>query len=153
MKKSELIDRVAEKAELTKNAAQRAVEAIFDATTGAIAEAVKAGEHVAIPGFGRFKPRERAARKGRNPQTGKEIEIPARKGVGFAAGKGLSEALQGKAPSGRRAARKSGGGATAKKSGGAAAKKGAGGAGGAAAKKSGGGAAAKKSGGSTAKKR
>lgn len=95
MKKKDLIDRVAEKAEMSKTAASRAIEAIFDAASGAISEAVKAGEHVAIPGFGRFKTKTRAARTGRNPRTGTEIDIPERVVVAFTPGKGLQEALSG----------------------------------------------------------
>jgi DNA-binding protein HU-beta len=91
MKKSELIDRVAEKAETTRAAAARMVEAIFDTTSGAIAEAVKAGSQVSIPGFGRFKPKTRPARKGRNPQTGAEIDIPEKRVVTFSPGRGLQD--------------------------------------------------------------
>jgi DNA-binding protein HU-beta len=95
MKKSDLIDRVAEKAETTRAAAARMVEAIFDATSGAIAEAVKAGSQVSIPGFGKFKPKTRSARKGRNPKTGAAINIPERTVVAFAPGKGLRDTLTG----------------------------------------------------------
>jgi DNA-binding protein HU-beta len=91
MKKSELVERVAEKAETTKAAAARMVEAIFDTTSGAIAEAVKAGRQVSIPGFGRFKPKTRPARKGRNPQTGAEIDIPEKRVVTFSPGRGLQD--------------------------------------------------------------
>lgn len=97
MNKSELIDQVAEKAQTTKAAAARAVEAIFDATSGTIAEAVKAGRQVTIPGFGKFRPRTRAARKGRNPRTGAEIQIPEKTVVAFTPGKGLRETIGGKA--------------------------------------------------------
>jgi DNA-binding protein HU-beta len=93
MKKSDLVDRVAEKAELSKAAAARVVDAIFDASSGAIAEAVQAGKHVSIPGFGKFRSKERAARKGRNPRTGAEIDIPASTVVSFSAGKGLKETV------------------------------------------------------------
>jgi DNA-binding protein HU-beta len=106
MNRSELIDRVAEKAETTKAAAARVVEAIFDTASGVIAEAVKAGSHVSIPGFGKFKPKTRAARKGRNPQTGAQIEIPEKTVVSFTAGKGLQQALGGKAGAKRGAAAK-----------------------------------------------
>ncbi|MEX2582355.1 MAG: HU family DNA-binding protein [Gemmatimonadota bacterium] len=100
MKKSELIDRVAQKAEMSKAAAARVVDVIFDASSGAIAEAVQAGKQVTIPGFGRFRAKERAARKGRNPQTGKEIEIPASTVVSFSPGKGLKETVAGRKKSG-----------------------------------------------------
>ncbi len=117
MKKSELIDRVAEKAEISKAAAARAVEAIFDTTSGAISEAVRAGGQVAIPGFGRFRTKTRAARKGRNPQTGAEIDIPERTVVQFSVGKGLREELRSAKAGGR-----GGGGATKKRPAGAAKK-------------------------------
>lgn len=95
MKKKDLIDKVAEKAETSKAAATRVFDAIFDAASGAITEAVKAGENVSIPGFGKFRTKTRPARKGRNPQTGAEIEIPERTVVQFAAGKRLHEAVKG----------------------------------------------------------
>lgn len=95
MKKKELIDRVAEKAETSRAAAARIFEAIFDSASGAITEAVKAGEQVSIPGFGKFRTKNRPARKGRNPQTGAEIDIPERTVVQFAAGKGLHDAIRG----------------------------------------------------------
>jgi DNA-binding protein HU-beta len=121
MKKSELIDRVAEKAEMSKTAAARAVEAIFDTASGAISEAIRAGGHVALPGFGRFRTKTRPARKGRNPQTGAEIDIPERTVVQFSAGKGLNEVLAGGAKGGRGGAAKKSSGAAKKSS--AAAKK------------------------------
>ena len=93
MKKSELIERVAEKAQTSKAAAARVVDAIFDTGSGAIAEAVRAGKQVSIPGFGKFRPKERAARKGRNPRTGREIQIPKSTVVSFTAGKGLKDAV------------------------------------------------------------
>ena len=89
MTKSELIAKVAEKAGLKKVEAERAV----NATIEAIAEAISKGERTAIPGLGIFNVRERKARKGRNPRTGKEIKIPARKVVAFTATKSLKEAL------------------------------------------------------------
>jgi nucleoid DNA-binding protein len=103
MKKSEFIDRVAEKAETSRAAATRVVEAIFDATSGTIAEAVKAGSHVGIPGFGKFRSKTRAARKGRNPNTGAEIDIPERMVVAFTPGKGLQDTLAGRPATKRRA--------------------------------------------------
>ena len=92
MKKSDLVAQVAEKAELSKAAATRAIHALFDGTTGAIAQAVRAGEQVTIPGFGRFRPKTRKARKGRNPQTGAEIDIPERNTVQFSVGRDLRSA-------------------------------------------------------------
>src|SRR4051794_33781593 len=91
MNKSEFIDAVADKAELTRAAAARVVDAIFDTAQGAISEAVHAAGSLSIPGFGKFTRRTRAARTGRNPRTGAEIKIPERTTVGFSAGRGLKE--------------------------------------------------------------
>lgn len=73
--KAELVDDVAKAAGLTKKDATAAMDAVFDAIQDQLAK----GERVQLIGFGSFEVRERAARKGRNPQTGKEIEIPASK--------------------------------------------------------------------------
>lgn len=89
MNKSELIDRIAEKADLSKADAARSL----DATIEAITIALKAGEQVALIGFGTFVVKDRAARTGRNPQTGKEISIAASKAPAFKAGKALKDAL------------------------------------------------------------
>ncbi|WP_299239064.1 HU family DNA-binding protein [Sulfurihydrogenibium sp.] len=89
MTKTELISKTAEKAGITKAAAERAV----NATIEAVAEALSKGERVAVPGLGVFNVKERRARKGRNPRTGKEITIPARKVVVFTAAKSLKETL------------------------------------------------------------
>jgi len=88
--KSELVAQVAERANLTKKDAARAVDAVFDS----IAAALKAGDKVQIVGFGNFEVRDRKPRKGRNPQTGAEIDIPGGKVPAFKPGKGLKEALQ-----------------------------------------------------------
>ena len=87
MNKSDLISRVSEKAELTKKDAARAVDATFEA----IAEALQSGEKVQLVGFGNFEVRERSARKGRNPQTGEEIDIPPSRVPTFRPGKQLRE--------------------------------------------------------------
>ncbi|MGB0722721.1 MAG: HU family DNA-binding protein [Gammaproteobacteria bacterium] len=89
MKKSDLVDAVAEQADISKAAAGRAVDAVFDAVTGAL----KGGDSVSVIGFGTFKSSTRAARTGRNPQTGASIEIPERKVPTFTAGKALKDAL------------------------------------------------------------
>lgn len=89
MNKSELIDAVAASADISKAAAGRALDAMVDAVTGAL----KNGEQVALIGFGTFAVKERAARTGRNPQTGAEIQIAAAKVPGFKAGKALKEAV------------------------------------------------------------
>lgn len=87
LNKTELINKVAEVTQMTKKDAGQAVDAIFNAITDALA----AGEKVQLIGFGNFEVRDRAARKGRNPQTGEEIEIPATKVPAFKAGKQLKE--------------------------------------------------------------
>jgi DNA-binding protein HU-beta len=89
MTKQELITNVANGAELTKKDAEKAVNAVFTAIT----ETLSAGDKLQIVGFGTFEVRERAARKGRNPQTGAEIEIAASKAPAFKAGKALKEAV------------------------------------------------------------
>jgi DNA-binding protein HU-beta len=89
MNKAELIDAVSEKAGLQKVEASRAVDAVFDT----IAAALKAGDSVALIGFGTFNVKARAARSGRNPRTGDTIEIPASNVPGFKAGKALKDAV------------------------------------------------------------
>jgi DNA-binding protein HU-beta len=89
MNKTELIEAVAKDANITKADAGKAVGALTDAITSAL----KKGDSVTIIGFGTFKVSERAARTGRNPQTGKEIKIAARKAPGFTAGKALKDAV------------------------------------------------------------
>jgi DNA-binding protein HU-beta len=88
MNKSELVDAVAAVVS-SKKEAQEAVECVFDT----IKKALKKNETVQIVGFGSFKVNERDARKGRNPQTGKEIQIAARKVPKFIPGKALKDAL------------------------------------------------------------
>lgn len=90
MNRAELIEVIAEKAELTKAAAERALGAFLDE----IALSLKKDEPVVLVNFGTFVVRQRAARKGRNPQTGEEIKIKAAKVVGFKAGKALKEAVK-----------------------------------------------------------
>ena len=87
MNKTELIEAVAKSAGLSKKDAGAAVAAVFDE----MASALKKGEKVQMIGFGTFEVRERAARKGRNPQTKAEIKIPASKAPVFKAGKALKE--------------------------------------------------------------
>ena len=88
--KAQLIENVAEKTGLTKKDATVAVDAVF----GSIQDFLKDGEKVQVIGFGHFEVRERAARKGRNPQTGAEIEIPASKVPAFKPGKALKDAVK-----------------------------------------------------------
>ncbi|NGQ94582.1 HU family DNA-binding protein [Brevibacillus sp. SYP-B805] len=90
MNKTELVAKVAEATELTKKDAAKAVDAVLDAIAGAL----KQGEKVQLIGFGNFEVRERAARKGRNPQTGKEIQISASKVPAFKPGKQLKDSIK-----------------------------------------------------------
>jgi DNA-binding protein HU-beta len=90
MNKSDLIDAMAEAADVPKTTAARAL----DAFTDSIAVALKEGGTVSIIGFGTFSVKERAARTGRNPQTGAVIEISASKTPSFKAGKALKDAVQ-----------------------------------------------------------
>jgi DNA-binding protein HU-beta len=87
--KNELIEAVAEGTGLAKSDAARAVEAVL----GAVTEALKRGDTVALSGFGTFLGKVRAARTGRNPRTGESISIPASRVPAFKAGKGLKDAL------------------------------------------------------------
>ncbi len=89
MNKTELIDRIAEAADISKASASRAL----DATLEAITDSLKASDPVSLVGFGTFTVRERAARTGRNPQTGASIQIAAAKVPAFKPGKALKDAL------------------------------------------------------------
>jgi DNA-binding protein HU-beta len=89
MNKGELIDSVSERTGLAKADATRAVDAVLESITGAL----KAKDTVAIVGFGTFVVKTRAARSGRNPQTGATIQIPASQVPGFKAGKALKDAV------------------------------------------------------------
>lgn len=90
MNKTELVNAVADKTELSKKDAGQAVDAVFETIT----ETLGQGEKVQLIGFGNFEVRERAARKGRNPQTGEEIQIPASKVPAFKAGKALKDSVK-----------------------------------------------------------
>lgn len=89
MNKSELIDAIANSANISKADAGRALDAFVDATTNAL----KRGDQVSLVGFGTFSVRQRAAREGRNPRTGETIHIPASKAPAFKAGKALKDAV------------------------------------------------------------
>ena len=89
MNKTELVAAVAQKAELSKKDAEKAVAAV----TAAITDALCAGDKVQLVGFGTFEVSERAAREGRNPQTGKTMKIEACKAPKFKAGKALKDAI------------------------------------------------------------
>jgi DNA-binding protein HU-beta len=82
---------VVDKSGLSKRDAEKAVNAFIET----VSEALRQGDRVSVVGFGTFEVRQRAARKGRNPQTGKEIEIPASRTPAFKAGKTLREAVEG----------------------------------------------------------
>ncbi|MCW8194147.1 HU family DNA-binding protein [Proteobacteria bacterium 005FR1] len=89
MNKSELIEAIAATADIPKAAAGRALDAMVDT----VADALKKGDQVVLVGFGTFSVKERAARTGRNPQTGQPIEIAAAKIPSFKAGKALKDAV------------------------------------------------------------
>ncbi|MFT4609046.1 MAG: DNA-binding protein HU-beta [Cellvibrionaceae bacterium] len=89
MNKAELIDSIAASADIPKAAAGRALDAVIESVQGAL----KKGESVALVGFGTFSVKDRAARTGRNPQTGQPIQIAAAKIPNFKAGKSLKDAV------------------------------------------------------------
>lgn len=89
MNKNELVSAVAETAKISKSDAQAAVDAVFSAITNEL----KSGGDVRLVGFGNFSVSKRAASTGRNPQTGAEVQIPARTVPKFSAGKGLKDAV------------------------------------------------------------
>ncbi|MCB9744340.1 MAG: HU family DNA-binding protein [Alphaproteobacteria bacterium] len=96
MNKKELVAKLAEKTGLTKVKAGEVIDAIFSAESrkGIIAIELDAGRKVTIPGFGTFKTRSRAARRGTNPSTGAAIEIPKKTVVSFSAGKNLRSRVE-----------------------------------------------------------
>lgn len=89
MNKAELIDAIADSAELSKASASRALDSVIESIT----KALKKGDTVTLVGFGTFSVRKRAARIGRNPRTGESIKIKASKVPGFKAGKALKDAI------------------------------------------------------------
>lgn len=89
MNKADLVSKIAEQTGMTKKDAEKFVGAFFNTVEGAL----KAGDKVQLIGFGTFEVRERGARKGRNPQTGEEIEIPAARVPAFKPGKALKDAV------------------------------------------------------------
>lgn len=94
MNKSELVQSLASKTDMTKADAQRAVDALFNAKDGIITSAMKKGDRVQITGFGTFETRKRKARTGRNPRTGEEIKIGPTTSPSFRAGKALKDAVK-----------------------------------------------------------
>jgi DNA-binding protein HU-alpha len=91
MTKTQLVEKLAEKADLSKQQANAVLEALVDI----VVTSVKGGDPVKIPGLGTFKKRETKARVGRNPQTGAEIQIPARTKAAFTVAKSFKEAVLG----------------------------------------------------------
>lgn len=89
MNKKDLVEKLAADGNMSKSEAGRAIDSIF----GAISEALAQGDKVMFPGFGTLEVRDRAAKEGRNPQTGETIQVPARKAVAFKAGKTLKDAV------------------------------------------------------------
>ncbi|WP_026973435.1 nucleoid-associated protein HU-beta [Aliagarivorans marinus] len=89
MNKAQLVDKIAEGADISKAAAGRALDSLIEA----VADSLKEGDSVALVGFGTFQVKERSARTGRNPQTGQEIQIAAAKVPSFKAGKALKDAV------------------------------------------------------------
>ena len=89
MNKSQLVYEISKQADVTRDVAKRTL----DATIKAITDALKSGDTVTLVGFGSFQVRERAARKGRNPKTGEEIQIKASNSPTFKAGKSLKDAV------------------------------------------------------------
>ena len=90
MNKADLVARIAEEAEITRHQAEKALTALMDG----VQDALSHGDSVTLVGFGTFSVMSRAARKGHNPQTGREIFIPASKTPKFRAGKGLRDAIR-----------------------------------------------------------
>ncbi|MFM2478444.1 HU family DNA-binding protein [Celerinatantimonas sp. MCCC 1A17872] len=89
MNKAQLVDKIASGADMSKAAAGRVLDSMLEV----ISESLKEGDSISIIGFGTFQTRERAARSGRNPQTGQEIEIPAARVPAFKAGKLLKDSV------------------------------------------------------------
>ena len=89
MNKTELVAAIAEKTELSKKDAEKALKAFIDV----VSDELKAGNKIQLVGFGTFEVAERAAREGRNPQTGETVKIAARIAPGFKAGNKLKDAL------------------------------------------------------------
>lgn len=89
MNKNELIDAAAETSGLPRSQMQEALDAVLDEITAAVSR----GDKVTLTGFGNFELRERAARAGRNPQTGETMQVPASKAPAFKAGKAFKDAV------------------------------------------------------------
>jgi DNA-binding protein HU-beta len=94
MNKSELVQELANKTDMTKADAQRSVDALFNPKDGVLTRALKKGDRVQITGFGTFETRKRKARTGRNPRTGMEIKIGPTVSPSFRPGKALKDAVK-----------------------------------------------------------
>jgi DNA-binding protein HU-beta len=94
MTKSDMVDAIADKAGADKKTVGAVFDAIFSAEDGVIAAALKNGDKVTIPGFGKFEAKERAARTGRNPRDGTPMQIAASTSATFKPGKGLKDAIK-----------------------------------------------------------
>ena len=95
MNKSELIQHLADEAELPSAQAGRIINMLFDPAKGVIAQAMRKGDQVSITGFGTFVQKQRNARTGRNPQTGEAVKVKAKKVPGFRAGATLKQTVSG----------------------------------------------------------
>jgi len=93
--KSELVQQLASRTHLSRADASKAIEALFSAEDGIISQALKTGDKVQLTGFGTFETKRREARTGRNPRTGKQIDIAASTSAAFRPGKGLKTSLGG----------------------------------------------------------
>ena len=93
MNKAQLVQSLATRAGISRADATRAVDALFSVENGLIAEALRTGDKVQITGFGSFEAKRREARKGRNPRTGKEIDIAPSTSASFRVGKSLKDSL------------------------------------------------------------
>ncbi len=93
MNKSELVDELAQRSDLSKKDARTVVDTLFDPKDGILAKAMRKGDRVNITGFGTFEVRQRAERMARNPRTGQQMRVPASKAPAFRAGKGLKEGV------------------------------------------------------------
>jgi len=93
MNKSELVEALARRSDLSKKDARTVVDTLFDPQNGILATAMKRGDRVSITGFGTFEVRKRAERMARNPRTGQQMRVPATRTPAFRAGKGLKEGV------------------------------------------------------------
>ena len=93
MNKSELVEALARRSDLSKKDARAVVDTLFDPQNGILATAMRKGDRVSITGFGTFEVRQRAERMARNPRTGQQMRVPATRTPAFRAGKGLKEGV------------------------------------------------------------